>query len=61
MKKYQYVKVIGLNFIQVNFMDHRKIIDEYGLKGFRYVGFIPTKIYNNGQIGEIDLIFEQDV
>ena len=61
MKKYEYVNVnVGGLFFSGS-MEHREIIDEYAAKGYRYVGYIPTDMNNNGKIYEMDLIFEIDV
>lgn len=61
MKKYEYVNVKNTSkFLSVKSEEHRKIIDEYAAKGYRYVGFIPTKMADYGMIKEMDLIFEKD-
>lgn len=39
--------------------EHRKIIDEYAAKGWRYVGFVPARFYGGGGMKEIDLVFEK--
>lgn len=62
MKKYEYVSLKFKGFF-ANFSledDYKKIIDEYARKGFKYVGFVPTKIEGYGRITSIDLIFEKD-
>ena len=41
--------------------EHRQVIDEYAVKGYRYVGFIPTDINDHGKIKQIDLIFEIEI
>ena len=41
--------------------EHRKIISDHAQEGYRYVGFIPTKISDYGVIKEMDLIFEIDL
>ena len=59
MKKYEYVNVhIGIFFAGAASEEHRDIIDEYASRGYRYVGFIPTKIDSYGKFKDIDLIFE---
>ena len=40
--------------------EHRKIIQEYAAKGYRYVGFIPTELSDAGKIKCMDLVFELD-
>ncbi len=37
---------------------HREVINDYARRGFRYAGYVPTKINSEGQIVEMDLIFE---
>lgn len=59
MKKYEYVNIsIDNFFLGSGSEEHRQIIDEYAAKGYRYVGYIPTKITPHGKIVEMDLIFE---
>lgn len=60
MKKYEYIRIKGDKFAGAKFEEHRKIIDEYALKGFSYIGFIPVKIAEYGKFKEIDLIFETE-
>lgn len=60
MKKYEYVNVKIAKFFGAKSEEHRKIIDEYAAKGYRYVGFIPTDIEGYGMIRAMDLIFETD-
>lgn len=60
MPKYEYVRIDINLFIGAGTMEHRKVIDEYACKGYKYVGYIPTKISDYGKIKEIDLIFEID-
>ena len=61
MKKYEYVTVHTGKFIGSRSEDHRGIIDQYAKQGYRYVGFIPTKMSDYGKIKDMDLIFETDV
>jgi hypothetical protein len=58
--KYEYVTVEREKDIDMSaqFTKHREIIDEYAKKGYRYVGYIPTKIHAHGKIIDMDLIFE---
>ncbi|MBD5146492.1 MAG: DUF4177 domain-containing protein [Ruminococcus sp.] len=60
MKKYEYVKLHIGKFVGAGSNEHRKIIDEYAEKGYRYAGYIPTDITDYGKIKEMDLIFEKD-
>lgn len=58
MKKYEYVSVHIGKFVGAKSEEHRKIIDEYAAKGYRYVGYIPTNINDYGKIKDMDLVFE---
>ena len=61
MKKYEYVHLdITLFFGGSAVEGHKTIIDEHARKGYRYVGYIPTRIDAYGRIEELDLIFEAD-
>ena len=61
MKKYEYVEVKIGRFVGAKSEEHRQIIDEYASKGYRFVGYIPTAIRDQGTIKAMDLIFETDV
>lgn len=60
MKKYEYVEIETKGLLDRIIKDHRKLIDEYAEKGYRYAGYIPTKITPSGCLLAIDLIFEID-
>lgn len=63
MKKYKYVYVnvhIG-KFFGAKSEEHRNIINQYAEKGYRYVGYIPTNISAEGEITDMDLVFEIDL
>lgn len=60
MKKYEYVNIEIDDFWGSCSEEHRQIIDEYAAKGYKYAGYIPTKISFHGKIIEMDLIFEID-
>ncbi|MED9966671.1 MAG: DUF4177 domain-containing protein [Blautia sp.] len=60
MKKYEYVNISILKILGSGSEEHRRIIDEYAAKGYRYVGYIPTDITCSGQLTKMDLIFEID-
>ena len=60
MKKYEYVSVHIGSLFGARSEEHRKIIDEYAAKGYRYVGYIPTDMTNYGKTITMDLIFEID-
>ena len=58
MKEYAYVRVKSKRgMVGFSFEEHRKIIDEYAKKGYRYAGCIPVLFVFNS-LQEIDLIFE---
>ncbi len=61
MKQYEYVNVVIGKVFGAKCEEHRKIIDEYAAKGYRYVGYIPTEINDYGKIKALDLIFEMDL
>ncbi|MEA4823602.1 MAG: DUF4177 domain-containing protein [Clostridiaceae bacterium] len=60
MKKYEYVRITIGGFVNSKCEEHRDIIDKYATQGYRFVGYIPTKIESYGRFKEIDLIFETD-
>lgn len=60
MLRYEYVNLKIADFFHAGSTEHRVIIDEYAAYGYRYVGYIPTKIEAYGRVTEIDLIFEID-
>ena len=61
MKKYEYVHLEIGGVFGARSKEHRKLIDEYAARGYRYVDYIPTEINGHGVIQEIDLIFEKDI
>ena len=62
MKKYEYVGIKLKNNVVKDAVtiEHRNIINEYAKKGFKYIGFVPTRLGPSGKIIELDLIFEID-
>lgn len=60
MKRYEYVNVPVSKFLMSKSDKHRKIIDDYGARGYRFVGYIPTEMTGHGQILSLDLIFETE-
>jgi hypothetical protein len=58
--KYEFVNVKISKLVGAKSEEHRKIIQEYAAKGYRYVGFIPTEISDAGKIKCMDLVFELD-
>lgn len=60
MKKYEYVNIHIGKLVGAKSEEHRSIIDEYAAKGYRYAGYIPTKLDDFGKIKDIDLVFEID-
>ena len=64
MKTYAYVTIsTKTGLLSTKNTAHRDIIDEYAAKGYRYVGWFPSKMSNmlSGVLEEIELIFEADV
>ena len=61
MYQYEYVALnVEKGMIKVTLTEHRAIIDEYAQKGYRYVGFIPTKVSGGGVPIQVDLVFEKN-
>ena len=56
--RYEYVEVHIKRFLGAGSKEHRRLIDEYAAKGYRYVGFIPVNMTDYGKIKDVDLIFE---
>ena len=56
--RYEYVEVHINRFLGAGSKEHRRLIDEYAAKGYRYVGFIPFNMTDYGKIKDVDLIFE---
>ncbi|MCQ2549952.1 MAG: DUF4177 domain-containing protein [Lachnospiraceae bacterium] len=61
MKQYEYVRITPKGAFVEKFEFHREIIDDYARRGYKYVGYIPTKIAGYGYITEMDLVFEKDI
>ena len=63
MKKYEYVTLKVKNNVVKDavLLEHRQIINEYAEKGYRYVGYVPTRLGPSGKVIELDLIFETEV
>ena len=61
MKKYQYIEVHIGKFLGAKSEEHRMIIDDCAAKGYRYVGYIPTRQRGTGHVEELELIFEKEV
>ena len=60
MYEYQYIPLdTGGGFFSGG-SEHRKIIDEWAAKGWRYVGFMPMDFPSHGGISCVDLIFERE-
>lgn len=59
--RYEYVEVHINRFLGAGSKEHRRLIDEYAAKGYRYVGFIPVNMTDYGKIKDVDLIFEIEV
>ena len=56
--RYEYVEVHINRFLGAGSKEHRRLIDEYAAKGYRYVGIIPVNMTDYGKIKDVDLIFE---
>ena len=56
--RYEYVEVHINRLLGAGSKEHRRLIDEYAAKGYRYVGFIPVNMTDYGKIKDVDLIFE---
>ena len=62
MKQYEYVALHIGKFLGGSVSaEHRNVIDEYAKNGYRYVGYLPTKIDDHGRMVDLDLIFEKDI
>lgn len=62
MKKYEYVTLKLKNNVvkDATITEHRKVIDEYASNGYRYAGYLPTRLGPSGKVIEMDLIFETE-
>ena len=61
MYEYKYVPVQREGWIFSGFDSYRETIDAEAAKGWRYVGYMPTRFSGHGVMTEIDLIFEREV
>ncbi len=62
MYEYKFERVASEpGFTKRNFNKHRKLIEEYGQKGYKFSGYVPTEIIGQGTIIEIDLVFEKEI
>ncbi len=59
--RYTYVRVELDNFAagSAKSSDHRKVIDEYAAKGYRYAGFVPVQFGPSGKMLAMDLVLER--
>lgn len=62
MKEYKYVELECVNHRATDstVTAHREIIDTHAKSGYRYIGYIPTKMGPSGKILTMDLIFEKE-
>lgn len=62
MKQYKYVNVDYKvkDVVMVSVSEHRNLIDQYALQGYRFVGMIPTEVSATGCMRKMDLIFEKE-
>ncbi len=58
--KYEYVEVVYATLFSATISKHKEIINEYARNGYKYVGYIPTKMDSYGKIKTIVLIFETE-
>ena len=62
MKEYAYEEITyevkGVLFLCTD--RHKRLINSYSEKGYRYVGFVPTEMDAKGCMRRIDLIFEKE-
>lgn len=62
--RYEFVRIntMGAGLFSNKTERHKDIINEYASKGYRYVGWFPSKSSNilEGVLEEVDLIFEID-
>lgn len=62
--RYEFVRIstMGAGLFSNKTEGHKEIINEYASKGYRYVGWFPSKSSNilEGVLEEVDLIFEID-
>ena len=61
MKKYEYEEVVMRGFFGSHTTEHHNIINRRAAEGWRYVGFVPLEVTQNGVLQAFDLIFEKDV
>lgn len=46
--------------VEAKTSEHRNVIEEMAKDGYKYVGWIPTKIMGHGSIVGMDLVFEKE-
>lgn len=56
-----YISGYGLAGIKTKSEEYRKIIEKRAREGWRFVACIPSAQRGNGQIEEMDLVFEKEV
>lgn len=61
MYEYEYTTVEAEGLMGVKFLEHRELIDRRAKDGWRYVGYVPTKIVGYGALVKIDLVFEREI
>lgn len=62
MKTYEYATVSyrSKDLVLVATSEHRQIIDDYAVRGYRYVDSIITEVDGNARPRKIDLVFEKN-
>ena len=61
MYEYQYVTIKAKGAVVSEFQEHRDAFNRYAADGWRYVGWIPTRVGAHGGMDQLDLIFEREV
>ena len=57
---YKTIYTGGGFFMDNSSQEHREVIASYPAKGWRFVGFVPSRFTGNGGIKELDLVFERE-
>ncbi|MCL2169171.1 MAG: DUF4177 domain-containing protein [Defluviitaleaceae bacterium] len=60
MYNYKFIEVKAkTGFVGNTIAEHRELIEKAARQGYRYVGYVPTKLTGHGMIKVIDLVFEK--
>jgi hypothetical protein len=60
MKVYEFERLQIGGIVISESTEHRLIINKYASEGYRYVGYIPVVIGDDGRLMSVDLVFEKD-